>query len=258
MFLTPPTKAGFQFAEAKSPRLRIVTYSDAARACVVRGITQKGLIHFPLTTNALRTAENWDVPLTELPLAVTIETTTAATQRGQLYAAVYLQFAGVNSVLLISGYVTLGQRLSWPEGTPESPTAGRGALLEIAVADPGAGGDLLQTVPTNTIWRTRGLRCRFDTNATVADRELILLALDSTGGPMGFHRPTITQPASTTYYYHFQDYKTTPATYSLRIASPFQHYYLPAGASITSDIQNLKGGDAVTFIVLYVEQWLSP
>jgi hypothetical protein len=258
MISIPPRPADFQFAEAKSPRLRITTYSSAAFACTIRGLTQKGLIQTPFTTDGLRTAQNTYVQLTEIPLAVFIETSTAAVQRGRLYAQIFLEFAGVSSVLLAADYITTGQPASWPEGGIHSPTEGRGYLWTYIGTDPPATGEIEETVPNNTLWHIKGLTYQFLTSAVVANRTSRLALWSEYGDMVLITTPNAVQAAGNNMSYFWHPYLAVPAAFDVNIFGYHSPAYLRSVAAITTVTENMQAGDNYNAPEILIEEWLNP
>jgi hypothetical protein len=254
----PPRPADFQFSEAKSPRLQIATYSDAARSCVVRGLTQKGLIHHAFTTNATRILQTQTIPLTEIPLSVHLETTTSTDQPGRLYARISLQITGVPVAILAAGYITTQTPLSWPEGAIRHPTDGPGHIYSFTGTSAGPGAEISEAVPVNTLWRIIGITYKLTTDAHVANRESIVIIHDGIADYVAFCRPTNTQAASLAKTYYWKHYNTVPATYNNAIAGqlPIPDRYI--SAQISTDTQNIQATDTYTEIFFQVEEWLSP
>jgi hypothetical protein len=258
MLVFPPRPEDFKFSEAKSPRLRIVSYSDAVRTIVVRGITKTGLIHDTYATTNTRTIQTRIIPLTEIPLTVHVETTTTATQRGQLYVQIVLEFAGVPAATLAADYITTASPLSWPGGQIRSSTDGPGAILFVAGTNQGAGADISDSVLDNTIWRIDAIVFTLTTDANIALREAIVTFADVSGNQITFARPTTTQAASLTRRYNFTVRNNVPAAFSTNIAGEIPDLRLANNDNISTVVQNLQAGDNITLIRFRVEQWLTP
>lgn len=257
-FLFPPRPDEFKFSEAKSPRLRFVTYSDGTRTIILRGITKTGLLHHTFATNSNRTANTETIPITEIPLSITLNTTATGVQRGELYVQVFLEFANVPGALLTADYITTAQPLAWPVSNIHDSTHVGGSILNVGGSNPGAGNEIAEAVPTNTIWTLLGVRFLFTTDANVAAREPIIVVRNTNNDPIFFSRPTTTQAASLAIHHTHANYNVAPATYTTRMAATMPNIVLSKGADIITETTNIQAGDAFTSIRLTIIQSLSP
>jgi hypothetical protein len=254
----PPRPADFQFSEAKSPRLHIISYSSVAANCIVRGLTQKGLIHYPFTTNALRTAENWYIPLTEIPLSVLVLTTTTGIQRGITYVQVYLEITGVPVTLLTADYITTAQPISWPDGNISAPTQGRGYIRTYQGTNPAAGDEITETCPTNSLWRIIAANYSLVTSADVGTRTSRLRILSALGADIFNGTPNDTQLASLTRNYWWYDMAAIPAAWGSNIFGQIPSLFITAGGSIITDTDGIFPADNYGPPIITVEEWLNP
>jgi hypothetical protein len=229
-----------------------------AAACIVRGLTQKGLIHYPFTTNALRTAQDWYIPLTEIPLSVLVQTTTTGLQRGRTYIQVYLEITGVPVTLLTADYVTTGQPISWPDGNINSPTSGRGYIHTVLGANPAAGDEITDYVPSNTLWRLYAINYRLVTSAVVAVRTSYINLVNELGSDILYVEPNATQAQSLTRYYTFAPYLAIPAAFGTRIFGQLTPIDLLAGSTIQTVTLNIDPSDDYPAPTYQVEEWLTP
>lgn len=71
---------------------------------------------------------------------------------------------------LMAGYVTATQALVWPAAAGGSSLEGQGAIRSITGADPAAGVEISETVPTGVRWRLLAVHFVLVTDATVANR----------------------------------------------------------------------------------------
>jgi hypothetical protein len=229
-----------------------------AAACIVRGLTQKGLIHYPFTTNALRTAQDWYIPLTEIPLSVLVQTTTTGIQRGRTYVQVYLEITGVPVTLLTANYVTTGQPISWPDGNISAPTSGRGYIHTFAGTDPAANNEISEVVPTNTLWHLTAIQYQLDTDANIANRTSRLKISSETAVIMLFLEPNAVQAASVTRYYHWAPFLSVPAAFTEEIFGALPTLDLIAGAAIETLTDNFQAADDYGTPHFIVEEWIKP
>lgn len=71
---------------------------------------------------------------------------------------------------LVAGDVTAANRLAWPGSPVVSTLAGAGAVRTITGANPGAGAEIAETVPTGARWELISFNAQFNASAAVASR----------------------------------------------------------------------------------------
>lgn len=148
-------------------------------------------------TNAL--GEGW-------LLDCAVRATTGPTNIGQTYAIVSI-VRGVSTVgedlsTLTAGYVTTVQRISWPWMPIVGCLEGAGALRTITGTSPGAGAEILETVPTRAHWELLSFRYQLVTSVAVASRSLSLQIDDGAAQHSRSAWDTIVA-ASTTIVVHY-------------------------------------------------------
>ena len=258
MLIFPPRPEDFKFAEAKSPRLRIVSYSDMPSRIIVRGLTKTGLIHDTFLATANRLPQTRIIALTEIPLTILIETPPPDYQGGQLYVQAYLEVANVPAVMMAAGYVTGGSPLSWPGSPIQLPTDGPGVTIDKLSPVPAAGNDFTFSVPINTLIMLTLVKFDFTTSADVADRECVIRLNQQDGIPFSFSRPTTIQPANTEKKYVFSNYNVLPATIQDWIAGPLVPIFLRYEEGLHSSVANMQVLDEFSNIYIRYQQWLDP
>lgn len=81
--------------------------------------------------------------------------------------------------LLIQGYLSADDHLSYPQSPTESSLNGAGWVHTIAIANPAAGADWFTQVPSGVRWRVRGLTARLTTSAVAGARAVALKLQDA-------------------------------------------------------------------------------
>lgn len=157
---------------------------------------------------------------------------------------------------LLEGLVTAGRRLSWPGALLRGPIDGPGNIRLIAGANPGAGSELAETVPTGARWRLRAFEFEFRADATVANREVVLV-FDDGATIYARHPGGVAQTASQNVRYTFgpQGDRVAGAVV-LAHAVPTTDPTLLAGHRIRTVTSNLQAGDDYTDPTYQVEEWL--
>jgi hypothetical protein len=258
MLIFPPRPQDFKFPEAKSPRLRIISYSDAARTIVVRGVTQTGVIHDTYATTADRLIQTRDISLTQIPLSVHVSTTNTNAKRGRLYVQLQLQFATDPTLTLAADYVSFNTPLTWPGGNIINPTTLQGHIISFSLPAPAVGAEWLHTVEANTLVLIRSLSYRFVTDATVATRTSDLLINNAAGVLVRTVRPNATQAASLTRNYFLTPEPIVQAAFGANIFGTHYPIHLPTSGNLTTSTTSIQAGDQYTDVVLELEQWLNP
>ena len=258
MLIFPPHPGDFKFAEAKSPRLRIIYFSDEIRKIIVRGLTKTGLIHHAFDTDNSRTPQTQTIPITEIPLTLHVESPYYTAHRGSLFVQIVIEFAGVPATTLAADYITTHTPLSWPGSGINAPTSGRGYLHEREVDDPPVSEDLATFPPTNTLWHITGVRFMLTTSATVATRIPRIWIVGPSGQVTYSTSPTSGQPASTSFHYIFAPYNNIPAAYGAYIHGEFTPTYMTLSHQLQTSTTGIQVNDQFSLIKFQVEQWLNP
>lgn len=130
----------------------------------------------------------------------------------------------------------------------DSPPLPRYGFPElVAGAAPGAGNDFTQDVPGGNFVRLVSVVATLTTDATVADRELVLAYLDAEGNRYGLAGAATTTPAGTVAPYYFQAFtpqEAFPVDGSILV--PLPAIILRPTDSFTLHVVNVQSGDTIT------------
>jgi|SRR6267142_687589 len=111
-------------------------------------------------------------------LSVSLKAAVART-RGQTFCRVFLTDPvlgpGQPSYMLMADYVTTAMAPGHPNGRVSAPSEGPGNLTGIFIAPPAPGQQISFETPVNTRWLIRGIIGVLTTDATVFDRQPIIL-----------------------------------------------------------------------------------
>lgn len=181
-------------------------------------------------------------------------------RRGQCYVWVDLvrgqtnAFQPLGSVL--KGYATDTSGLAWP-GTPldDSPNAA-GVVRAVVGSQPIAGAEMIEVVPTNARWRLFGVNVALVTDATAANREVVLTIDD--GANILAEIPNGTnQVASTTRRYSFaRNVQRASGATVLTHNNPVPDAILMGGYRIRTVTANIQATDLYGPARLWVEEWI--
>ena len=247
-----------KWAKDKKLDLFIESYSNSARTVQVRGFSNVEQIIANHTTNSDRSLATSTVPISEMPIMLTVRTAETGVKRGACYVKISLRAEGTIIALLFAGYVTDAGAPAYPNGKIESSTEGRGLIRLIVGTNPAAGEEISETVPAGVRWRLISLRAILATNATVANRTPRLQLVDG-AHPFFTSGVSATVTASTTSVFSFavvgQEDTTSP---SAAVQCIPDNLILLPDQKITTVTGAMEEGDNWDVPVLLVEEWISP
>lgn len=183
-------------------------------------------------------------------------------KRGQCYVCVELVRGRTGAAqplaCLLQGYVASGGRLAWPGSAMHQPTEGPGAIRSITGADPAAGAEFSETVPTAARWRLMGVAFTLVTDATVANR-IPNLIVDDGAAEILRVSAAAAQTASTTIEYSAIAGGYSGGSGATRINLPLPaDLILSAGYRVRSETNAIVAGDNYSAPQLLVEEWIEP
>ena len=150
---------------------------------------------------------------------------------------------------ILSGYVTGNYSPSWPEWTPQRPTDGAGCLRSITGTLPGAGADILETVPVNRRWKLLSFRATLTASAVVANRQPLFSTKDNNNAVLTGFQSSINQTAGLAWNYTFGPWGFGVVQSLTEVAIPsLPEQILLAGYKINTSTAGLQAGD----------QWSAP
>lgn len=277
LFLTTKPDIRFKLDDVDPPSLVYVARDDRFRVTVtartvgvfsvtvlIRLLLPNGEIipnAYVITPEVALTPFVFDIDLAEgylISLGVTCQT--GSPTRGDLFCQVELQrnqsLQILQGLVLISGYISGRQNLSYPNTSPVNSFDGMGNHRMFQGTDPAAGAEIVETVPTGALWRLSSISFELQTDATVSTRT-VRLRLGTAVIIVALIPANTSQTASLTIRYTFGDglaYITSlPVT-----AGPSVHgIMLPAGSTIETSTNNLQAGDNFTAPAIHVEEWLT-
>ncbi len=237
--------------------LYINSIATAAINIQIIGITREGIFKFTHTNNGSGSVNSEGFRIPDVPIFVSVLTTSGYIERGEFWAKLYLRINGEKIYKLLSGYVTTYNALSWPKGQHESQLSGGGKSKLVTVANPAAGANFTTTVPSGEHWIVKAVFFKLTTDANVANR-LVGLKLDTDGdgkslvlfnanahsaGWVGYHNFSHSGAGSE----RTGDYWLSPLPPDIHITE---------GGIIASLITNIQATDQIADIRILVEQYL--
>lgn len=268
IFAPPLAPIGFYFAAEDN--LRLTVYNAAAGVTVelrgrflpLGGRTARDVsrILTPATdrsasTLTLAMEEGWLIDAQVVILAGT-------PKRGDTYALLSLvrglASSGYDAAMIAGSYVTAAERLAFPAAGVRGPLEGPGRIRSITGTDPAVNTEIIETVPTGARWRFIALRAPLVTDATVANRNAMLVFDDGANiyaGTVG----QFNQGASLSFTYHFSGigFQGAQSSITVVVGAP-TNIILPAGHRIRTLTGNLQLTDNWGPPQYVVEEWIEP
>lgn len=223
-----------------------------------------------LVTDGTRAAQTLDIQTGDGVLQyLVIRATSGNFNRGQIFCrALIMQgqkgaASAYPRAVILSDYVTLGAPIGFPFSSLKDATSGLGNLT--GVVGTFVTPNVQYTVPTNTRWRIASLRFGFTTDATVANRNILIRAIDNpTGSIVAEIVSRVFQTASLGWIYDvggYWEYNTAftnapggqNPTITLRFPS---NIFIRSADTFLIFIMNAQATDSLGSCVLYVEEWL--
>ena len=187
-----------------------------------------------------------------------------AVTRGQTFVRCFINRgasgAGQPGQMLFADYVTTQLSSGYPNGRILAPTEGPGFVTTFAVAQPAAGAEWVQAVPTNARWRIRSGAWALQTSVAAGNRNPGVQLAAVTGSPFQAF-PLSAVPASTLaglIAVGITPYVGLPASTIMLPLPPDLVLAATAGVvhAIGSFTVGLLAGDQYSGIKLLVEEWL--
>lgn len=158
---------------------------------------------------------------------------------------------------LAAGYVTSKQRIAWPGGPIANSVDGAGAIRKITGANPAAGAEISETVPTGARWQLLQFKLLLTTSGVAGNRQPTLTIDDGTNFyfTSGMHTVTAASVARTMYWMYGMGVFAA-ATANGFIQGLGNGPMLPAGHRITTSTAAIDVGDQYSAIHYVVREWL--
>jgi len=193
-------------------------------------------------------------------LSAVVFPSTGAPRRGETLVELGL-LRGIGGAVdvvdvLMKDYVAEGEPIGFPGSPVSSALAGRGFVRSIVGTDPAAGAEILETVPTDAVWRFIATRAILVTDATVASR-IPIFNFDDGANIYYAVAAQLAIPASTSAGVSIGAGQGAADLINTAMTIPAPaNLYLPAGHRVRTTTANLQAGDNWTAPILLVEEWL--
>lgn len=245
------TRDDLAFGQASSFGLRVDLISDIAGTIKVRGYTKAGIFTFSITPDAVGDVETFNFNIPDVPVAVSVFYDQASFSAPVAHVSVNLTVNGDRIELLCQGTISTLFGLSWPRQPQLTSMQSQGAIEEIPVTSPSAGGDISGSIPSNEMWEIMGVAFKLTTDGTAADRTVAFRFFSNRNYQVK-RVATVTQQASETIRYSFVPGGTSGvllADNSTEVAIP-AGIFIPSGGNFSSVTTNIQAGDQYDLIFI--------
>jgi hypothetical protein len=179
---------------------------------------------------------------------------------GQTYVRVALLRGGkvsaTSAQILLAGYITKQNLLSWPASPLTPSTDGKGYIRTVIGSQPSAGGNVFEQVPTFVLWRLIAFEVKLTTSAAVAARAMVLTFSDGSFNVFAQVATPNTQAASLAVSYSYFDGGAAAASGAV-VNNPLpSQMFLEPGYVIRTTVALLDVADQLTAPIYLVEEWL--
>lgn len=258
----------FEFRESDGLRLTVVASVSARVHVHYRMRTRAGVI----LSNVYTASPTFDRVINEFEftigagylLNVTVSSSGVSDPPyGSMWASLRaLHGRGASATVvatLVQGYITREHERAWPGSTLQAAREGAGYVYTRVGTNPAAGATIAETVPDNARWELQSLRIILTTDATVANRQIVIILGDAIRTLLQIIG-SATQPASTTYTYECaQGMPFTGALAQTIVPLPLPRAFeLGPTDRILVGGFNLQAGDDFAAPVLRIREWLDP
>jgi len=265
--LTPRLAGGSRVYLTGEDHLRLTSFNSAAGVALAieaRYLDLDGRLipsadrHVP---NTNRTTASSIIGLGEGWLVDVVVRASAGTPRvGQCFVILELVRGLTGAVaplaVLAQGYVTDTSRFGYPGSKVRASIDGPGVLRSITGTNPAAGAEISESVPANARWRPLSIDFVLVTDATVANREVVLRINDG-ATPVAEVNTGVSQTATQTRRYSFtRNVQRGTPTASTTITAPMPDVWLPENFILTTLTAGLVAGDDFGGPMLLVEEWI--
>ncbi len=276
VFLAQPisTAAGrviaspFQFVTTGEDNLQIgchnsltgVTLAIQGRRLSAKGTVEAFAHVFIPSSDRLMTSTLFPLGVGAI-LTLTIFAAAGMPQIGQtfVHARLVRGYSGGIVVLgtILQGYVTSHQQLAWPGSPIESSQAGGGVVRHVIGTDPAAGANVSEAVPAGARWTLLAFQARFQTDATVANRRLVLEFISPAVFIFGSAQPNVQTAGQDVFNYWAggMPLASVIASDALVAGLPIDLVLLPQQEIRCRAIGGVAGDDFLA-PVLTVREWL--
>lgn len=181
-------------------------------------------------------------------------------QRGQCFVSVQVMRSAppnlqVGGIVLLQGYISALNVLSYPTSQLEGTFSGRGAFLTITQPNQ-TGTNLLIGPPSNTLWRLCSLTFALTTSTVAGNRYVSVTVVDMNNVTVGVWSSNAVQAPNSILIYSFAPgCQSTEVGPFVTIAAPGE-IFVPAQSSLRTNVEGFDPGDMFSQIAGRFEEWV--
>ena len=238
----------FEAGTSFSLIVNITVPATAAANFAIRGMTKEGPFTYIAKTTASAGNQQFIFRIPDIPIFLTVTRPNVFVAINAAWVTVSLSINGDVGIVLISGYHNTNAGLSWPSQQPQDPLSVKGYRTIVNPANPGAGNNIYQSVPSNEAWELHAISFQFAADATVANRR-VALYLGNTAGQYIMTIPTGGDiVASETWYISFEKGANNVVdTVGKRMTAAMPNdIILVTNEKIISEVTAIQAGDEIT------------
>lgn len=233
--------------------------ANIAEEVEIVGFTKHEIFNFKHTHAGDGTVETDTFRTSDIPLGVSVHTTSATVERGEYWVALYLRVNRERIMKLCSGYVSRQSSIAWPQVQSENELGKRGNFKIVSVSNPAAGADFSEAVPTGEHWIIQFVTLTFATSAVGGARNVhMTFAPNATATPLDhFADTTQTQNLTRQLNFHTAGFTSDRLDADQVLVNISPKIHLLAGGLVASAILNIQVADQLSDIEIYVEQFMA-
>ena len=245
-----------QYIERAHKEILIESWSNSAREILLRGHATEGPFAETHTTNADRSRAESTYQIHGEIQSLTVSPATTPVRRGECYVRVSLMLDGEPVQRLTAAYLTDSKTLSWPPGVHEGFTEGPGLKRIVVGTNPAAGAEITEAAPTNAVWKLLALWIQLICDATVINRNVIVIIDDATNTLLAL-APDLAQTASQSIEYNMAPHLADRDTAIIsRLTTPLPIIDLPQAYRFRTGTAFIQAGDNYAAPIFEVEEWI--
>lgn len=249
------TRDMLRFGKSSQVRLFISVLGVTTTTLLLRFASREGVSEHRISYTGTGARQTFAFNISDIPMFLSLTTEDFSVNQGSIYATVDLQIDQETVQNLCSGYVYRLHSISWPISNNPDIVPGRGGIRMFNGANPAAGSEVSDTVPSGQMWRILQFVVTLVTDANVANRRVHLqINNNSFVGPDVFG--SVDQAASTTRKYSFiVGGSPLDELDDNDIIVPLpEHLYVLGSGSVNTVTTNLQAGDDFGFTMYCIEQ----
>lgn len=195
-------------------------------------------------------------------LTITVDVPNGTTT-GQTFVRVSILRGSFNAIatsaLLLQGYASGTDLLSWPMSPCWPKFYGHGNIRSITGTTPAAGQQIVETVPAGAIWRLMAFHFVLTASAAVSTRVPYLVLTDGTNAVAAITTPAadgITAGGTRNYYFADNVGPSISGTIFSTGNVP-REFYMQPGWRIASSVTPMDAADQLSAVQYVVEEWMT-